>query len=52
MTATSDTAQESLERDITEALLRLNLARARREGEESRICERRLNELLDRWAAR
>ena len=37
-----------LERDITEALLRLKLARARREREETRICEKRLDWLLDR----
>lgn len=51
MTATPDTARETLERDITEALLRLKLARARRAREEVVICEKRLNELLDRWSS-
>lgn len=50
MTATSDTARETLERDITEALLRLKLARSNRDRKEAEVCEKRLNWLLDRWA--
>ena len=49
MTATRDTARDNLERDITEALLRVKLARARREREEVVICEKRLDWLLDRY---
>ena len=51
MTCTPDTARDNLERDITEALLRVKLARARREREEVVICEKRLDYLLDRLAA-
>lgn len=51
MTATADdTARETLERDITEALSRLKLARARDADEEVAICEKRLDWLLDRLA--
>lgn len=47
MMTKSGTVRADLERDITEALLRLKLARARREREETRICEKRLDWLLD-----
>lgn len=51
MTTKSDTARDTLQRDITESLLRLKLARARRASGEVKICEKRLNELLDRWVS-
>lgn len=44
----SDTSRATLERDITEALLRLRLARAERDRKKSEVCENRLNWLLDR----
>lgn len=44
----SDTSRATLERDITEALLRLRLARAERDRKGSEVCEKRLNWLLDR----
>lgn len=47
----SDTARAGLERDITEAMLRLRLARARRDRKEVEVCQRRLDWLLDRWIA-
>lgn len=47
----SDTARATLERDITEALLRLKLARAQRDRKETEVCEKRLDWLLDRFAA-
>ncbi len=50
MTATPDTAKVSLERDITEALLRLRLARAHRDRKETDVCEKRLDWLLDRFS--
>lgn len=50
MTATSDT-HSTLERDLTEALLRLKLARAGRDRAEIEDRENLLNELLERWAA-
>ena len=51
MTFTSDTARATLERDITEALLRLRLARANRDRKEADVCGKRLDWLLDRLAA-
>lgn len=51
MTCAPDTARETLERDITEALLRLRGARERDAGEEIAICGKRLDWLLDRWMA-
>lgn len=47
----SDTARVTLERDITEAMLRLKLARARRDRKETEVCQKRLDWLLDRLAA-
>jgi len=43
-----DTARFELERDITESLLRLKLARSQRDHKETRVCEKRMNWLLDR----
>lgn len=48
MTATPNIPRLDLERDITEALLRLKLARAQRVQADIVECERRLNWLLDR----
>ena len=48
--ALSDTPRATLERDLTEALLRLRLARSRRDRKETEVCEKRLNWLLDRFA--
>lgn len=42
------TPRGDLERDITEAKLRLDLARAKRDRTDEKECERRLNWLLDR----
>ena len=42
----------TLHRDITEALLRLKLARSQRDRKEEQVCEKRLNWLLDRLAAK
>lgn len=50
MTATPDTARESLERDITEALLRLKLARALRDRKRAEECAQKMDWLLDRLA--
>ena len=50
MMTKSDTARATLERDITEALLRLKLARSQRDRKETEVCEKRLNRLLDRLA--
>jgi hypothetical protein len=47
MMVTTDT----LHRDITEALLRLKLARSQRDRKEEQVCEERLNRLLDRITA-
>ena len=49
--AISDTARATLERDITEALLRLRLARAQRSGKDVEVFTKRLDWLLDRLAA-
>lgn len=51
MTCAPDTARETLERDITEALLRLKLARAERDRKATGECAERLDWLLDRWVA-
>lgn len=48
MTATSETARATLERDLTDALLRLKLARAQRNKKDTEVFEKRLNWLLDR----
>lgn len=47
----SETNRSGLERDLTEALLRLKLARAGRDRAEIEDRENLLNELLDRLAA-
>lgn len=47
-TAEPDTAREDLRRDITEALLRLRLARAERDRKAAEAAETALNALLDR----
>lgn len=46
----SDTTRSTLERDITESLLRLKLARAQRDQKEAALAEKKLNRLLERWA--
>jgi hypothetical protein len=50
MTTKSDTARASLQRDITEALLRLKLARAKRDRKDIKECQEKLDWLLDRLA--
>lgn len=45
----SDTARATLERDITDALLRLRLARAQRNKKDTEVFGHRLDWLLDRW---
>jgi hypothetical protein len=51
-TTTPDTGTRALlQRDITEALLRLRLARCQRDRKEIEVCEKRLDWLLDRFAA-
>lgn len=47
----SPTARATLERDLTEALLRLKLARAQRNRKDIEVFTKRLNWLLDRFAA-
>lgn len=47
----SDTARAGLERDITDALLRLKLARAQRNRKDVEVFGKRLDWLLDRWLA-
>lgn len=44
----SDTSRSILERDLTETLLRLRLARVQRHRHDSEVFEHRLNWLLDR----
>ena len=51
MTTIADPARVNLQRDITEALLRLRLARAERDRKEAEVCAQRLDWLLDRFAA-
>lgn len=46
-----DTTRVNLERDITEALLRLRLARAERDRKRTEECAEKLDWLLDRLAA-
>lgn len=48
MAAVSDTRRATLQRDLTEALLRLKLARSARDRKEERAFEKRLDWLLDR----
>ncbi len=48
MAVLSRTSRTTLQRDITEALLRLKLARATRDGKEELAQQERLNRLLDR----
>jgi hypothetical protein len=43
---------DTLHRDLTEALLRLKLARCQRDRKEEQVCEKRLNWLLDRLTAK
>jgi AAA+ superfamily predicted ATPase len=50
MAVLSRTSRTTLQRDITEALLRLKLARATRDGKEELAQQERLNRLLDRLA--
>ena len=50
MAVLSRTSRTTLQRDITEALLRLKLARATRDGKEALAQQERLNRLLDRLA--
>jgi hypothetical protein len=48
MMTKSVATRAALERDITEALLRLKLARAQRDRKEMDVCDEKLNRLLDR----
>jgi hypothetical protein len=44
----SDTTRNTLHRDLTEALLRLRLARTQRNKKDTEVFEKRLNWLLER----
>ncbi len=48
--AMTENTRATLYRDITEALLRLKLARSTRDGKEELAQQERLNRLLDRLA--
>ena len=51
MIATADPTRTTLQRDITEALLRLKLARCQRDRQEIQVHEEKLDWLLDRLTA-